>query len=102
MSYGVAMLGAGEQGQSRYNAGFKLKTAVTDRESGCPFLLLDIAIACIAAPPTRAVPVNCPDDHSRPLPRRLSRGFPVPLPSSPDILVTPGGDWQNSLRDDHG
>jgi hypothetical protein len=54
------MLGAGEQGQSRYNAGFKLKTAVTDRESGCPFLLLDIAIACIAALPPRALPVKCP------------------------------------------
>ncbi|MEF8724088.1 hypothetical protein E4Q23_01325 [Candidatus Accumulibacter phosphatis] len=98
----VAMLGAGEQGQSRYNAGFKLKTAVTDRESGCPFLVLDIAIACIAAPPPRALPVKCPDDHSRVLPRHLSRGFPVPLPSSPDILVTPSGYWQNSLRDDYG
>ena len=76
--------------------------SLTDRESGCPFLLLDIAIACIAAPPPRALPVKCPDDHSRLLPRRLSRGFPVLLPSSSDILVTPGGDWQNSLRDDYG
>jgi hypothetical protein len=104
VSYGRTMPGAGEQGQSRYNAGFKLKTAVIGREPGCPFSLLDIAIACFAALPPRALPVKCPSTRSRALPRRLSRGlfggFPVPVPSSPDILVTPSRYWQNSLRND--
>ena len=100
----VAMLGAGEQGQSRYNAGFKLKTAVTGREPGCPFSLLDTATPCLAALPPRALPVNCPNTRSRALPRLLDRalyrGLPVPWSSFPDILVMPRGDWQNSLRND--
>jgi len=104
VTYGcTTMPGAGGQGQSRYNARFKLKTTVIGREPDCRFSLLDIAIACFAALLPRALPVKCPSTRWRALPRRLSRGllrgFPVPLPSSPDILVTPSRYWQNSLRD---